>query len=67
YTLNPDIYTTSMGTIENTNSSCNIRNFPITEVSVKFNGREKINFIEFKLNNGTLVAADFPTYIQDKR
>ncbi|MGQ7074172.1 delta endotoxin C-terminal domain-containing protein, partial [Escherichia sp. SP-MK2] len=42
-----------------TNSSCNIRNFPITEVSVKFNGREKINFIEFKLNNGTLSSCGY--------
>ncbi|MGQ0440734.1 insecticidal delta-endotoxin, partial [Bacillus sp. B-TM1] len=38
-TLSPTLYTTSMGTIENTFSACNIVDFPIIKVDIKFNGR----------------------------
>ncbi|MGQ7307876.1 insecticidal delta-endotoxin Cry8Ea1 family protein [Bacillus cereus] len=59
HTLSPTFYTTSMGTTENTFSACNIVDFPIIKVDVKFNGREKINLIEFKSDKDKLNSCGY--------
>ncbi|CCW06162.1 MULTISPECIES: insecticidal delta-endotoxin Cry8Ea1 family protein [Bacillus] len=59
HTLNPHIYTTSIGTTENTISSCNTIDYPVTKVNVLFNGREKINFIGFTSNTDTFSSCGY--------
>ncbi|HFJ9287517.1 TPA: insecticidal delta-endotoxin, partial [Bacillus toyonensis] len=60
YTLDPKhSISTSLGATENTSPSCSITNFPITKVNTLFNGRDRINFLQFESINNTVTSCGY--------